>query len=63
MADIYTPTAAASIALYADCDVALSDHGVDELPISGDHLTRQHHDITGWAVTAAGSIWSRVGAA
>ena len=25
MADIYTPTAAASIALYADCDVALSE--------------------------------------
>lgn len=31
-------------------------------PVSGDALTRAHHGITGFAVTAAPSVWEKVAA-
>lgn len=55
-----TPFANASAVLYSDVEDVLSNHGVEEMPVSGDHVTRLHAELTGHAVSAAPSIWKKV---
>ena len=40
------------------CATVLAETREAEMPVSGDHLTRTHHGITGHAVTGVrGQLW------
>lgn len=54
------PFANASAVLYSDVEDVLENHGVEEMPVSGDHVTRLHKELTGHAVSGAESIWEKV---